>query len=149
MLHYTHNWREPYPRAKNWRDNAACRGDDTELYVPKPKEERGNKAVRYDRSVCENCPVLKDCLDYTLANNPPVGLWAGTLPKERDLMRKEYKGEKEHDFDIKYLVSYNSNVGVDSTIYDENTTTITGDLCDLLADDCNNNRYFRAYNPFE
>lgn len=149
MPAFTHDWTQPYPRKKNWQHQAACKGHDINLFIPKDKEERQGKAVRYNKTICDTCPVQKDCLDYALANHPPIGLWAGTLPKDRDKMYPKYQGEREHDFDVSYLASHNNARRRNDLVPDEATATINGNLCDLLADNSSYHRYKRTFDPLE
>lgn len=73
----------------SWRDDAACRGVDPDLFYP-PK----GSPVAYEpaRALCASCPVAADCLDYALATfdqKDDCGMWAGTTPMQRRDIRKE------------------------------------------------------------
>lgn len=37
------------------------------------------------------CPLLESCLEFALVNNERYGVWGGTSPDERVLLRKERK----------------------------------------------------------
>jgi WhiB family redox-sensing transcriptional regulator len=66
----------------SWRDHAACRGLDPEIFFPGSSER-----VKFDiaMSVCGECPVRTQCLDAHLMENE--GIWGGTSGKQRKAMR--------------------------------------------------------------
>ena len=60
-----------------WRDKAACRGADPDLFFP---PEKGGKAqARKAKAICAPCPVKAECL----AIAGPYGIWGGTAEGER------------------------------------------------------------------
>ena len=68
----------PAPFAARWRDQAACRGADLDLFFP----ERGESAEPA-RLVCARCPVSQPCLDYAVSNRIAHGVWGGLSERER------------------------------------------------------------------
>jgi WhiB family redox-sensing transcriptional regulator len=50
--------------ATNWRDAAACREVDPDLFFPTPGDTRGTNAAK---SICLTCPVRRTCLINALA----------------------------------------------------------------------------------
>lgn len=66
-------------RVGNWVDDAACAGEDPDLFFPK-KGDQGREA----KAVCNGCPVRAQCADYA-ATSPVmlVGVWGGTTEAER------------------------------------------------------------------
>ena len=64
--------------AASWMDHAAC-------------ANRGNRRFYSDDeavqlaaiSVCAECPVQQDCLNYALNGEEPYGVWGGLTPKQR------------------------------------------------------------------
>lgn len=71
----------------NWRDSAACRGMDTDLFFPGKGESNGPH-IRTVRDVCGRCPVRDDCLDEAV-NDPDVkGIWAATTWRQRARLRR-------------------------------------------------------------
>lgn len=80
-----------------WRDEAACRGMDLELFFP-------DREGRYDeaRNVCngiegetEPCPVRATCLQYGLEHTGrDTGLWGGLSPQERRKWKRQNPGWK-------------------------------------------------------
>ena len=49
--------------AARWRELAACRGTDLEVFFPGRGETAGPA-----RQVCAACPVRQACLDYAITN---------------------------------------------------------------------------------
>jgi len=41
------------------------------------------------KSVCGECPVKVDCLDFALITNQDTGIWGGLSEDERRQMRRE------------------------------------------------------------
>ena len=61
-----------------WRERAACRGTDLDVFYP----ERGESAGPA-RQVCATCPVRQPCLEYALSNRITHGIWGGLTERER------------------------------------------------------------------
>lgn len=69
-------------RAKHlgdWRDDAACLGEDIELFFP----ERSQTLAARAKAICAECPVRIDCLDESIANGERFGIWGGLDQEER------------------------------------------------------------------
>jgi hypothetical protein len=64
--------------AARWREQAACRGTDLNLFFP----ERGQTAEPA-RQICAQCPVRQPCLDYAITNQIVDGIWGGLTVRER------------------------------------------------------------------
>jgi WhiB family transcriptional regulator, redox-sensing transcriptional regulator len=62
----------------SWRQNAACRGVDPEIFYPVAEEE-----ADVAKSICAQCPVRQTCLEYALAHRERDGVWGGATEKER------------------------------------------------------------------
>lgn len=63
-----------------WFERAACKGMDTNLFFP----ERG--AYPSDGlavTTCGECPVRKECLEYSLVNKIKHGVWGGLSTRKR------------------------------------------------------------------
>jgi WhiB family transcriptional regulator, redox-sensing transcriptional regulator len=68
--------------AARWRELAACRSFDLEVFFP----ERGESAEPA-RQVCAACPVRQPCLDYAISNRIMHGIWGGLTERERRALR--------------------------------------------------------------
>jgi WhiB family transcriptional regulator, redox-sensing transcriptional regulator len=62
----------------NWRDHAACRGIDPELFYPVTDEEAGTA-----KEICGRCPVRTACLEHALVARERDGVWGGATERER------------------------------------------------------------------
>ncbi len=71
--------------AARWRELAACRGADLEVFFP----ERGESAGPA-RQVCAACPVRQPCLDYAITNRIVSGIWGGLTERERRALRSRW-----------------------------------------------------------
>ena len=69
---------------KRWQEQANCLGVDPDLFFP----ERG-ASTREAKSVCSNCEVRADCLEYALVNGEKFGIWGGLSERERRRLRRQ------------------------------------------------------------
>jgi WhiB family transcriptional regulator, redox-sensing transcriptional regulator len=74
----------------DWPELAACRDADIDLEIFFPLSETGLGAhqIAAAREVCAQCPVAAYCLDWALRSGEPAGVWGGTTPDERRLLRR-------------------------------------------------------------
>lgn len=61
-----------------WRQRAACRGVDPDIFYPASDEE-----AEAAKAICATCPVREACLEYALANRERDGVWGGATERER------------------------------------------------------------------
>jgi WhiB family transcriptional regulator, redox-sensing transcriptional regulator len=73
-----------------WFRFAACKNADTKDFFQEGRGVGlGGTAYLKARRVCAGCPVKPECLEYALSLDPdPVGMWAGTTPKQRSRLRR-------------------------------------------------------------
>lgn len=62
----------------SWRQHAACRGVDPDVFYPSSDEEADAA-----KSVCAVCPVQQTCLEFALTNRERDGVWGGATERER------------------------------------------------------------------
>lgn len=62
----------------NWRQKAACRGIDPEIFYPSFDEE-----AEEAKAICAGCPVQQVCLEYALSHRERDGVWGGLTERER------------------------------------------------------------------
>ncbi|HEY0450848.1 WhiB family transcriptional regulator [Actinophytocola sp.] len=67
----------------DWRDLAACRDSDPELFFPVSEVGPGARQVADAKAVCARCPVRSQCLDYAIDNRLTDGIFGGTTEAER------------------------------------------------------------------
>ena len=66
-----------------WRERAACRGVDVELFFPKQTIPTGCHEAK---KLCASCPVINECRAEWERMPPALqrhGVWFGTTDKER------------------------------------------------------------------
>jgi len=68
----------------SWRQSAACRGVDPEIFYPASEEE----AV-VAKAVCASCAVREACLEFALASRERDGVWGGATEKDRRRMLRQ------------------------------------------------------------
>ena len=86
--------------AARWRELAACRGTDLNLFFP----ERGESAGPA-RRVCAACPVREPCLDYAVTNRISHGIWGGLTERERRALRSRWVRTSRRDRDRAILAA--------------------------------------------
>jgi len=75
------------PSPGSWRDLAACREVDPEIFFPVSTTGAALGQVREARTICARCQVAADCLDWALRVGQDHGVWGGTTPEERRALR--------------------------------------------------------------
>jgi WhiB family redox-sensing transcriptional regulator len=76
----------------DWQDDALCAQTAPEMFFP----GKGDGATaRVTKRLCASCDVLEQCLSYALAQSDEIeGIWGGTSPKERRLLRRQANERK-------------------------------------------------------
>jgi len=80
--------------AEHWREQAACRGTDLEVFFPGRGESAGPA-----RRVCAACPVRQPCLDYAITNRIAYGVWGGLTERERRALQSRWVRATRRDRD--------------------------------------------------
>jgi WhiB family redox-sensing transcriptional regulator len=70
-----------WPDDAAWRDGAACREADPELFFPDIRSARAQ--VMTAKLICRSCPVTTACLSWALASGQEHGIWGGLTEDER------------------------------------------------------------------
>ena len=83
-------------RRQGWRDRAACRGVDPELFFP-GEGGAGAAAVRKSAAICAGCEVRAECLQFALSSPEQHGTWGGLSERERRGMDPAAKCEREQE----------------------------------------------------
>lgn len=68
----------------SWRQRAACRGVDPDVFYPSSDEE-----AEEAKGICGVCPVREPCLEYALAHRERDGVWGGATERERRRMIRQ------------------------------------------------------------
>jgi WhiB family transcriptional regulator, redox-sensing transcriptional regulator len=67
----------------DWRDHAACRDADPELFFPDGDIGSARAQVKTAKLICRGCPVSATCLNWALADGQEAGIWGGLTEDER------------------------------------------------------------------
>jgi WhiB family redox-sensing transcriptional regulator len=70
----------------NWGEFANCRGD---MIFAVMNDADDKEAQAYCRQVCEDCPVIMNCLHHALTFPERNGFWGGRNKWERNLLRRK------------------------------------------------------------
>jgi WhiB family transcriptional regulator, redox-sensing transcriptional regulator len=76
------------PDFDHWRQRAACRDQDPELFFPVSEIGPGARQADQAKAVCAGCPVRAACLEYALDNGLDHGIFGGTTETERRALRR-------------------------------------------------------------
>jgi WhiB family redox-sensing transcriptional regulator len=76
------------PDFDHWRQGAACRDQDPELFFPLTDLGPGARQADRAKAVCARCPVRTECLDYALDNGLDHGIFGGATETERRELRR-------------------------------------------------------------
>lgn len=63
---------------QSWRQHAACRGIEPDVFYPVSDEESDPAKV-----ICRQCGVQTTCLEYALSARERDGVWGGATERER------------------------------------------------------------------
>lgn len=72
-----------------WLNDALCKTvENKDIFHPDKGQQQ---LVRMAKTVCDQCTVRTDCLEYALEHRE-IGIWGGTTEKERRLIRRQRRG---------------------------------------------------------
>ena len=86
--------------AARWRERAACRGANLDLFFP----GRGEPAEPA-RQVCAECPVRQWCLEFAISNRIAYGIWGGLTGRERRALQSRWVLAARRDRDRAILAA--------------------------------------------
>jgi WhiB family redox-sensing transcriptional regulator len=81
-----------------WRDSAACRDTDPELFFPVGTTGNALVQIEQAKSVCRECDARVDCLEFALSTNQDSGIWGATSEEERRKLRRAWvaRSKQQH-----------------------------------------------------
>ena len=62
-----------------------CIDVDSDIFFP---DEYTDSSVAKAKEICGSCWMQEACLQYALVHKESAGVWGGTTPKERKLIRR-------------------------------------------------------------
>ena len=81
-------------RHADWRDDAACRDADPELFFPIGTTGPAPAQIDEAKRICQACPVRQPCLAWALDHGITSGVWGGATEEERHVIRRELVRER-------------------------------------------------------
>lgn len=72
----------------DWRDRAACRHEDPDLFFPIGTTGPAQAQTEQARAVCRRCPVREACLEWAMDTGQATGVWGGTSETERRSLKR-------------------------------------------------------------
>lgn len=79
---------------EDWRDSAACRNTDPDLFFPVGTTGQAIEQIEAAKMVCAACDAQQYCLEFALATNQESGVWGATSEDERRKLRKAWLAEQ-------------------------------------------------------
>lgn len=89
-------------KGETWRDHAACRGSDVELFYAAEASGRGyGQGARREQetaavTICHACPVISACRRFALTTGERFGIWGGMTEPERAYATGNYDNDCDH-----------------------------------------------------
>jgi WhiB family redox-sensing transcriptional regulator len=78
----------------DWLHRARCKDEDPELFFPLGTTGPAAAQIAAAKSICMNCPVRMECLEWAMASGQDCGVWGGMSEEERRaLKRARRRGE--------------------------------------------------------
>jgi WhiB family transcriptional regulator, redox-sensing transcriptional regulator len=71
----------------NWREDVACHDADPDLFFPISTTGAALRQMEKAKQICRSCPAQIQCLAWALDNGITDGVWGGTTPDERRVIR--------------------------------------------------------------
>ena len=72
----------------SWREAAACRDADPELFFPVGTAGPALRQIHEARRICRACPAQAPCLAWALDHGVGSGVWGGATEAERRALRR-------------------------------------------------------------
>ena len=83
------------PTDMSWRDDAACRDTDPQLFFPVGTTGPAIEQIARAKEVCGTCDSQGICLQFALETNQDTGVWGGTSEEERRKLRRAWVARRK------------------------------------------------------
>jgi WhiB family redox-sensing transcriptional regulator len=77
-----------------WRRDAACKDVDPNLFFPVGVTGPAIPQIAAAKSICDECSVQRDCLEFAITTNQEFGVWGGMTEDERRVLRRRWRAEQ-------------------------------------------------------
>jgi WhiB family transcriptional regulator, redox-sensing transcriptional regulator len=74
---------------RDWRQLAACRHADPELFFPISASDASLDQITQAKTICAGCPVRRQCLGFAVDTRQNHGVWGGMSEQERRLWARK------------------------------------------------------------
>ena len=76
-----------------WRENASCADLPKAVFFDYQSgtTEHKKQTVALAMATCKGCKVRSQCYEFSVMNNEPFGIWAGTYPHHRKRLFRQFK----------------------------------------------------------
>ncbi|MER6558864.1 WhiB family transcriptional regulator [Streptomyces sp. NPDC001027] len=78
----------------DWRQHAACRREDPDLFFPIGTSGPALMQEEQAKTVCRRCPVQEACLEWAMETDQTLGVWGGTNETERRALKRRVKARR-------------------------------------------------------
>ncbi|MFC1408203.1 WhiB family transcriptional regulator [Streptacidiphilus sp. N1-12] len=75
----------------DWRDRAACRAEDPELFFPVGNTGTALLQEEAAKQVCRRCPVLAACRQWAVDSHQESGIWGALNEEERRSLKRRHQ----------------------------------------------------------
>lgn len=82
----SNTWGMTSDRSDDWRDRAACRDEDPELFFADGTGYPSQLKIEKAKQVCRRCPVKAQCLAWALGVGDDWAVCGGKTAAERRVM---------------------------------------------------------------
>jgi WhiB family transcriptional regulator, redox-sensing transcriptional regulator len=72
----------------SWRAHASCANLDTNVFFPVGLTGNAIEQTNLAKTICNDCPVAKQCLEFALRTLQDYGVWGGRTEDERRAIRR-------------------------------------------------------------
>ena len=73
-----------------WLNQARCLNEDPELFFPVGNTGPALEQIEQAKSICRQCNVAANCLEYAIKENQDNGIWGGLSEEERKSLKRKY-----------------------------------------------------------
>lgn len=74
-------------REPRFFENPGCAEVGGDLWFPEKEYGFGTTEIAIAKSICKQCPHKIECAEWGIANEIH-GIWGGTMPRERRILRR-------------------------------------------------------------
>lgn len=79
---------DTHPGNSDWRDQAACVGEDPEIFFPLSDFSAPGAESSLARAICRTCPVIIACRTWAIDHGEDDGIWGATTAIQRRAIRR-------------------------------------------------------------